>query len=1510
MIFKRASRKLLNLQFRQQLIILFTISVFLMSTLVSYAVGRSSNNILKKQMLAQGIQITKTFAEQSKLSLLYQSEYAAQDVVKTIAEFPDITVIQLKSTDGTVLYNTPQIHKEAAETAILKGSSINVFEDNNEWVFSASVFSNPHFDVELADIYQEEGENTLLGYVTLSMSKETLHLMQQRTYLTSFVMSFTIAILITFILIRISRRITRPIEQLARVMGQAEQGNTAVRSTLGGQPDVAKMQHAFNTMMDGIEQREEELRTAHDKALETVRVKGEFVANVTHELRTPLNAVLGMLDLLSETRLNTRQAEYIDIAKNSGENLLELIEDILDFSKMESGRMDVNLQEIDVRHLAEEVIQLLGAQALTKKLNFGYDIEDSTTSHLISIDSTRVRQVLINLLGNAIKFTDIGEVFLRIRYKHTARPEIEFEVHDTGIGISPESQRTIFDAFTQADSSTTKAYTGTGLGLTICKQMVELMGGLLRVQSTSNKGSIFTFNLPLEYIKTVEKPIGLSLDEQQQGLLVTNSVIVRLFSASAAQANNILCITTASLRTAELEISRLEQASTYFQFIVVDEELYYLNENEFLPLLSELATTKGVTVAILVNPYRTLQLKPHRFYTLEKPLLSSSFDQLIHINDSAHEENTGLQPIRAIQQTTLDLSNKRILVVDDNRVNQQVAREMLSKLGCRTDVAINGKDALTKTLRHRYDLILMDCNMPVMDGYQATEEIRKLETDHHVPIIAMSANTSNEDKERCLQVGMDGEIGKPLRLSKLREGLTHWMSGIDQDIQDIGQQHDYIPIEQERSRHKEAKVLAYDNQVMEDLFESIGDVVIKMLEAFLEDSPIYIDSLKQALQRGSAKNVRELAHTLKGSASNFGAVNFIETAKIIEHLSQNQQLHHCDIYVEALIDDFSVLKRDIESHILNPLSSASDINQRKHKLLIVDDDRTIRLALKNIFTDQQFLLFEARNGQQAISFCKQNTPDIILMDAMMPDIDGFEACRVIKTLPNFKDIPILMITSLEDEDAINRAFSSGATDYITKPLNFTVLRERVSRLLQANRVEKRVKELAYHDALTGLPNRSKLMQELRLILNRAKLDNSKFAVLFLDLDHFKNINDSLGHNIGDLLLKAVADRLQSAVRESDFVARLGGDEFTVILENIADESAISNIAENICSSLSKPFVFIQQKMFVTASVGISVYPDGGDDVNALLKHADLAMFNAKKSRNNYSYYKPGMEDQIARRMQLEQELRYAISNEQLVLYYQPQFSLQTNTVIAAETLIRWEHPTHGFLSPAEFIPLAEETGLIKDLTFWVIRKTFEQISEWRKQGVDVKLSINLSAKDMEVPGNLSEFLAYQLEQTGISPALIELELTESMLMSDPEQSKQELLALKRMGFVLAIDDFGTGYSSLNYLKNLPVDILKIDRSFIQEIELNADDKPIVKGIIALATSLGLTTIAEGIENEQQLKILKELGCNIIQGYFISRPLPKEAFEKRYLSQFKVRGQSYPKKQHDNPDSETGTTSER
>jgi diguanylate cyclase (GGDEF)-like protein len=509
-----------------------------------------------------------------------------------------------------------------------------------------------------------------------------------------------------------------------------------------------------------------------------------------------------------------------------------------------------------------------------------------------------------------------------------------------------------------------------------------------------------------------------------------------------------------------------------------------------------------------------------------------------------------------------------------------------------------------------------------------------------------------------------------------------------------------------------------------------------------------------------------------------------------------------------------------------------------------------------------------------------------LMDAVMPELDGFDACQMIRELPHGGDIPVLMITALDDEQSIVRAFSSGATDYVSKPINFSVIKQRVARLIKASKAEQDVKKLAYHDPLTSLPNRTYLKQQLAVTVNRAATEKQRFAILFLDLDRFKMINDTMGHDAGDLLLKAVAERIRHCVRENDFVARLGGDEFTVVLENIANLEGASNVAEKICRSVARPFVFMQQKMFVTTSIGISIFPDDGEDVSALIKHADSAMFRAKEKRNDFCFYERGMEAEIAKRLKLEQELRKAIDSDQLVLHYQPKVDFKTGELVGAEALVRWEHPLKGLVPPDVFIPLAEESGLINQLTDWVLENVAMQSKHWLDQGHSLVLAVNLSVKDL-VQEDMHTKLESLIKRNELPMNVLELEITESTLMDHPELMIQELNKIKKMGITVAVDDFGSGYSSLNYLKKLPVDVLKIDRSFISDIESDPNDSAIVAGIIALAKNLGMSTVAEGVETEAQRYILQNLGCDSFQGYLVSKPVPPELFAEQFLTPEKV-----------------------
>lgn len=1475
-----ARLKLDHLRFRQQLIVIFCFGLILVTPLTSYIISATSNDILRKQLYNQGMQIARTLATQSKLALLYESEYTAQESVNFVSGFPDAEVLEIRPGNAKAIYQAASLAPRKLGINYDDITDIQSYEFDDEWIFVLAVMSQADTDVNLDAAFMEEPDKQpLLGHVTVAMSKNTLFLLQRKAFQTNLALSFLLAVIAAFILIRVTRRITQPIERLAQTMRQAEEGDTSVRAELKGQPDVTVMQQAFNTMMDVLEKREKELEQARDNAVENARLKGEFVANVTHELRTPMNAVLGMLDLLRESNLSPRNKEYVGVASSSGESLLGLIDDILDFSKIDAGKIVVNTAQLDLKELIEDVIRLLASQALSKNVDIGYFIDFDIVG-AIPLDRSRVQQVLINLIGNAIKFTESGEVSLTVRQNAVAaksdETELLFEIKDSGIGINEDDQKKIFEAFTQADSSSTREYAGTGLGLTISKQIVELLGGEIGLTSQIGKGSTFWFTLPFT-------DTTLSITQAQQdtqdsksirALLITRSAIIMRFSQKALSLNGVVCSTTTSYREASDLIKQAAREASPFDYLFVDEDNLFLHEAEFKSIFASHIDQQLTTIVVLSNPFKRSRVREMSFSVMEKPLLSSSFPNLIKENKKPTTTTTGTSRLPLV---TASYRNTRVLVVDDNTVNQQVAREMLLKLGCKSDSAINGKYALEMVLKTDYDLILMDCNMPVMDGYDSTREIRRLEGSARIPIIAMTANDNEDEQKKCELAGMSSFLVKPLRLGTLADELSRWLSDKNTSLIPVPQSDTDIPVDGAEN---------YDRAFLKELFESVGEVGYRMIEAFIEDTPIYIDSMKNALAEGNAKQVRELAHTVKGSASNFGAHPLTECAKLIEQLAHKDQLTECGVHIVQLVVRFEELRVDLENNILkNVLDDLSD-HSPTHSLLIVDDDRTIRLALKDVFKGKEFETIEASNGRQAIEICRRSIPDVILMDAIMPETGGFQACRAIRELPNCADIPILIITSLEDEEAIVEAFASGATDYITKPLHFVVLKERVSRLIDANKVGKKIKEMAYHDSLTGLPNRARLMQELRVILDRSLLDKKRTAVLFIDLDNFKDINDSLGHNVGDLLLKVVADRLRGCVRETDFIARLGGDEFTVILEDVENNTTVSKVAETICESLNEPFVFLQKKMFVSASIGISIFPEDANDINALLKHADLAMFEAKKNKNHFIFYRIGMEDEISHRLEIEQQLRLAIENDELILHYQPQYDIETGKVVAAETLVRWQHPTQGLLGPGKFIPIAEQSDLIIDVTRWVISQSVRQIARWSEKGFAVNLSVNLSGKDLDSTGLLVDHLNQLANEYQIDTSLLELEITESILMGDPESSRRELLKLKDLGYTLAIDDFGTGYSSLNYLKNLPVDTLKIDQIFIKGITECKEDYAIAKGIIALANSLELNTIAEGVETIEQQELISALGCNIIQGFLISKPLPIELFEAKYLSGFK------------------------
>jgi diguanylate cyclase (GGDEF)-like protein len=684
-------------------------------------------------------------------------------------------------------------------------------------------------------------------------------------------------------------------------------------------------------------------------------------------------------------------------------------------------------------------------------------------------------------------------------------------------------------------------------------------------------------------------------------------------------------------------------------------------------------------------------------------------------------------------------------------------------------------------------------------------------------------------------------------------------------------------------------------------------------------------------------------------------------------------------------------------------------------ILVVDDDPTIRMLIRASLEKSGFAIQEAADGEEALRKFIEFRPAVILMDVEMPILNGYEACSRIRADSVGAHVPILMITGLEDIDSIDRAYAAGATDFLSKPLNWSLLSYRIRYVLRAShtyqqlrtseakndallnampdtlfvirrdgqivnylsgdesgtmpeprgdqlkisdylptevasrwlelvrlvvqdrkpqrydfclgeesdkhhyelqmvpylndltlaivreitdrkRAEERVHKLAFFDTLTGLPNRQLFQQHLASAIDRANKNGLKVAALYVDLDNFKRINDTLGHSFGDAVLKTIAERLTHCVRSNDRIlrpdtedpgirlARLGGDEFVAVLQDLENENDAVSVAERIRTELMQPVEHLGHEFVVTSSIGVSLFPDDGDDIETLLRNADVAMYQAKNAgRNSVRFYSGTMSLRSLERLELENSLRYALQRNELHLHYQPKIDISTKKLVGVEALLRWQHPEKGNIPPSTFIPLAEECGLITSLGEWVLETACRQTKQWidtykRKFSV----AVNVSSQQF-FNSDVADVIMQALFDASLTPSSLQIELTESILMNDVQETVKTLVKLRDAGVSIAMDDFGTGYSSLSYLKRLPIDTLKIDRSFVMDIESDTDDAAICAAIIAMAHNLDLCVVAEGVETATQLEFLTSQGCDQIQGYLISKPLPPKELEMRFLA---------------------------
>jgi diguanylate cyclase (GGDEF)-like protein len=564
------------------------------------------------------------------------------------------------------------------------------------------------------------------------------------------------------------------------------------------------------------------------------------------------------------------------------------------------------------------------------------------------------------------------------------------------------------------------------------------------------------------------------------------------------------------------------------------------------------------------------------------------------------------------------------------------------------------------------------------------------------------------------------------------------------------------------------------------------------------------------------------------------------------------------------------------------------MDDRKLKILLVDDDEDDYVMTRDLLDDARGSSFELdwiSDYDSALKAVLRQEHDAYLFDYRLGARTGLDLLQEMMAEVGSR-VPVILLTGQGDLETDLEAMKAGASDYLIKgEINAHLLERSIRYAIERKKAEERMASMAYYDSLTKLPNRSLFQDRLRQVMTKNERSNILAAVLFLDIDDFKRVNDTLGHSAGDLLLKGVAERLNQTMRKSDSVsrrteedmfARLGGDEFTVLLSEIREFEDAAKVSARIINALSRPFVLDNHEIYITTSIGIAVFPHDGKDMDTLLKNADAAMYHAKaQGKNNYQYYKESMNAAAIKRLALEGDIRRAMERNEFMLYYQPQVDALEGRMIGVEALIRWHHPEKGMVPPSDFIPLAEQSGLIIPISEWIIETACSQSRKWRQEGLSpIPISINLTSHQFR-QHNFIKTISQAIREHDLAPEDLLLEITESTLMEDTEMTVISLNVLTKLGFRLVIDDFGTGYSSLSYLKRFPLYAIKIDQSFVRDVTTDQDDEAIARAVISMARSLKLKVVAEGVETVEQMRFLIEQGCEKMQGYLFSRPEPPD-----------------------------------